>query len=84
MPPEFSHMPPEARIWLATIILAPPVPRKVIISPDGLLFSTTDVTIEQGDTFYNRCLSFKGGTGYIREVSPLFNSSYSGVVIREL
>ena len=53
MPLKLSHKPPEARIWLATIILAPAVPRKVIVSLDGLLSSIADVTIERGCTFYN-------------------------------
>ena len=53
MPLRLSHKPPEARIWLATIILAPAVPRKVMVSLDGLSSFIANVTIEQGNIFYN-------------------------------
>jgi len=53
VPLKFSHKPPEARIWLATIILAPAVPRKVMVSLDGLLSAITNVTIGHGCNFYN-------------------------------
>jgi len=52
VPLKLSHKPPEARIWLATIILAPAVPRKVIVSLDGLLASIANVTIEHSYIFY--------------------------------
>ncbi len=53
MPLRLSHRPPEARNWLATIILAPAVPRKVMVSLDGLLSSIANVTIEHSCIFYN-------------------------------
>ncbi|MBA7549301.1 hypothetical protein ES705_41780 [subsurface metagenome] len=58
VPLKLSHRPPEARIWLATIILAPAVPRKVMVSLDGLLASIASVTIEHGCIFYNCPVSF--------------------------
>ena len=53
LPLRLSHKPPEARIWLATIILAPAVPRKVMLSPGRVLSSIAKVTIEHGSVFYN-------------------------------
>ena len=53
VPLKSSHKPPEARIWLATIILAPAVPRKVMLSLDRLPSSIANVTIEYGCGFYN-------------------------------
>ena len=53
VPLRLSHKPPEARIWLATIILAPAVPRKVIVSLDGLLSVIASVTIEHWSVSYN-------------------------------
>ena len=38
VPLRFSQMPPEASSWLATTILAPPVPRKVMVSAGGFSF----------------------------------------------
>ncbi len=38
---------------LAAIILAPAVPRKVMVLLDGLLSSIANVTIEHGCIFYN-------------------------------
>jgi len=52
VPLKSSHKPPEARIWLATIILAPAVPRKVMVSLDGLLAAIANVTIEHSCIFY--------------------------------
>ncbi len=50
VPPRLNQMPPEASIWLATMTLAPAVPRKVIVCGGGfasfstvlLLFSNLD------------------------------------------
>jgi len=53
VPLKLSHKPPEARIWLPTIILAPAVPRKVIVSLDVLPSSIANVTIEHSCIFYN-------------------------------
>ena len=53
VPLRFSHKPPEARIWLATIILAPPVPKKVIVSGDEFSSSMVNITIEDSHIFYN-------------------------------
>lgn len=53
VPLKLSHKPPEARIWLATIILAPAVPRKVMVSLGRLLSSMVSVTIEHSCIFHN-------------------------------
>ena len=53
VPLRFNHKPPEAASCLATMNLAPAVPRKVMVSPDGFLFSTADLTIEYSRVFYN-------------------------------
>ena len=55
MPFKFSHKPPEARIWLATITLAPPVPRKVMVLV-GLFSFTANVNIDYGCIFYNQII----------------------------
>ena len=57
VPLKLSHKPPDARIWLATIILAPAVPRKVMVLFEELLASIVKVTIEHGYTFYNLACS---------------------------
>ena len=56
VPLRFSHKPPEARIWLIAMNLAPPVPKKVMVSLDGLSSVMTNLTIEDSCIFYNPCL----------------------------
>ena len=48
VPSKLSHRPPEARSCLVTTNLAPAVPRKVMVSPEGLLSTMAYVTIEDG------------------------------------
>ncbi len=46
VPSRLSHNPPEASNWVDVIILAPPVPRKVMVSGGGLFSSIVIVTIK--------------------------------------
>ena len=57
VPFRFSHKPPEARIWDIIMNLAPPVPRKVIVSPGGVLVFIDNVTIDDNRMFDNAGLS---------------------------
>jgi hypothetical protein len=51
VPLRLNHNPPEAKNWLIIINLAPPVPRKVMVSAEGLLPFMANKIIGYPDIF---------------------------------
>jgi len=54
------------------MILAPPVPRKVMVSSDELSSFTTNVTIEQSGIFYNQFIRL------LLDLTPFVPFSFKG------